>query len=35
VPDVDAFREHAQQRYLESPISADWPEGMLERINAL
>lgn len=35
VPDVDAFRAHAQQRYLESPISANWPEGMLERINAL
>jgi TRAP-type transport system periplasmic protein len=35
VPDVEAFREHAQGRYLESPISADWPEGMLERINAL
>jgi TRAP-type transport system periplasmic protein len=35
VPDVDAFRAHAQERYLVSPISADWPEGMLERINAL
>ena len=35
VPDVDAFRAHAQQRYLDAPISADWPEGMLERINAL
>lgn len=34
-PNVDAFREYAQQRYLESPISADWPEGVLERINAL
>jgi TRAP-type C4-dicarboxylate transport system substrate-binding protein len=35
VPDIDAFRAHAQSRYLESPISAEWPEGMLERINAL
>jgi TRAP-type transport system periplasmic protein len=35
VPDVDAFREHAQARYLESPISAEWPEGMVERINEL
>ncbi|MFN3613866.1 MAG: TRAP transporter substrate-binding protein DctP [Rubrimonas sp.] len=35
VPDVDAFRDHAQARYLASPLSASWPEGMLERINAL
>jgi TRAP-type C4-dicarboxylate transport system substrate-binding protein len=35
VPDVDAFRAFAQQRYLDSPIAADWPDGMLERINAL
>lgn len=35
VPDVDAFRSHAQARYLASPLSAAWPEGMLERINAL
>jgi TRAP-type C4-dicarboxylate transport system substrate-binding protein len=34
-PDVDAFREYAQQRYLESSISDAWPEGMLERINNL
>jgi TRAP-type C4-dicarboxylate transport system substrate-binding protein len=34
-PNIDAFREYAQQRYLESPLSADWPEGVLERINAL
>ena len=34
-PDVDAFREFAQEKYLNSPISADWPEGMLDRINAL
>lgn len=34
-PNVDAFREYAQQRYLDSPLSADWPEGVLERINAL
>lgn len=34
-PDVDAFRAYAQQKYLSSPLSADWPEGMLERINAL
>lgn len=34
-PDVDAFREHAQKQYLDSELSEDWPEGMLERINAL
>jgi tripartite ATP-independent transporter DctP family solute receptor len=34
-PDVDAFREHAQQIYLESDFAADWPEGMLDRINAM
>lgn len=34
-PDLDAFRTYAQERYLASPLSADWPEGMLERINAL
>ncbi len=34
-PNVDAFREHAQQMYLDSDLSKDWPEGMLDRINAL
>ena len=34
-PDVDAFRQHAQQMYLESEFAADWPEGMLDRINAM
>lgn len=34
-PDVDAFRKHAQEMYLNSDLSKDWPEGMLERINAL
>ncbi|MGR2739956.1 TRAP transporter substrate-binding protein DctP [Billgrantia sp. Q4P2] len=34
-PDIDAFREYAQQQYLESSISDAWPEGMLERINNL
>lgn len=34
-PNVDAFREYAQQLYLESSISDAWPEGMLERINNL
>ena len=34
-PDVDAFRERVQQAYLESEYSKDWPEGLLERINAV
>ena len=34
-PDVDAFRKHAQQMYLDSALAKDWPEGMLDRINAL
>lgn len=32
-PDVDAFREHVQEAYLNSEYSEDWPDGMLERIN--
>ena len=34
-PDVDAFREHAQKKYLASDLAKDWPAGMLEKINAL
>jgi TRAP-type transport system periplasmic protein len=34
-PDVDAFREYAQQKYLESDLAKDWPEGMLDKINAM
>ncbi len=34
-PDQDAFRAFAQQKYLDSEISASWPEGALEAINAL
>jgi len=34
-PDVQAFREHVQQQYLESEYSEDWPDGLLERINAV
>jgi TRAP-type transport system periplasmic protein len=34
-PDVDAFRTHAQKMYLESDLAKDWPEGMVDRINAL
>jgi TRAP-type C4-dicarboxylate transport system substrate-binding protein len=34
-PDVDAFRANAQQMYMNSDLSKDWPEGMIDRINAL
>src|SRR5690606_7960038 len=34
-PDLDAFRAFAQQRYLESDLAKDWPEGVVDRINAL
>ncbi len=34
-PDVDAFRKRVQAMYLESDFSKDWPEGMLDRINAV
>ncbi|MDP2780892.1 TRAP transporter substrate-binding protein DctP [Devosia sp.] len=34
-PDVAAFRAHAQQMYLDSDLAKDWPEGVLDRINAL
>jgi len=34
-PDLDAFRSFAQEQYLNSSLSADWPDGMLERINDL
>ncbi|MDI6025129.1 sialic acid TRAP transporter substrate-binding protein SiaP [Corticibacterium sp. UT-5YL-CI-8] len=34
-PDVEAFRAYSNKKYLESPLSKDWPEGMVEKINAL
>jgi tripartite ATP-independent transporter DctP family solute receptor len=34
-PNVAAFRENAQKKYLASSLSKDWPKGMLERINAV
>ncbi|WP_116087589.1 sialic acid TRAP transporter substrate-binding protein SiaP [Tropicimonas sp. IMCC34011] len=34
-PDVDAFRTHVQQVYMDSDRSNDWPEGWVERINEL
>ncbi len=34
-PDVSAFRAYSNRKYLESPLSKDWPAGMVDRINAL
>ena len=34
-PDVDAFRAYAQKMYLDSDLAKDWPEGIVDRINAL
>ena len=34
-PDFDAFREHAQNLYLNSSLAEHWPAGMVERINGL
>jgi TRAP-type C4-dicarboxylate transport system substrate-binding protein len=35
MPDVAAFRKYAQEKYLASDLAKDWPEGMVDRINAL
>jgi TRAP-type transport system periplasmic protein len=35
MPDVNAFRAHAQKVYMASDEAKDWPRGMLEKINAL
>ena len=34
-PDLDAFRKHAQEMYLNSDFAKNWPEGLLEKINGL
>ncbi len=34
-PDVAAFRANAQKLYLESDLAKDWPEGIVDKINAL
>jgi tripartite ATP-independent transporter DctP family solute receptor len=34
-PDVAAFRDYAQKKYLESDLAKSWPEGMLDKINAM
>ena len=34
-PDVAAFRANAQKLYLDSELAKSWPEGILDKINAL
>ncbi|WP_417803648.1 sialic acid TRAP transporter substrate-binding protein SiaP [Thalassospira lucentensis] len=34
-PDVAAFRTKVQNAYLESDFAEDWPEGIVEQINAV
>ena len=34
-PDLDAFRDHVQSQYVGSDYAASWPQGVLEKINAL
>jgi TRAP-type C4-dicarboxylate transport system substrate-binding protein len=34
-PDVAAFRTHVQKAYLESELAKSWPQGMVDKINAL
>ncbi|WP_425052658.1 TRAP transporter substrate-binding protein DctP [Psychromarinibacter sp. S121] len=34
-PDLEAFRTHVQEQYVGSQYAESWPEGVLEKINAL
>ena len=34
-PEVEAFRKHVQEVYLASDLAKSWPQGMVDRINAL
>jgi tripartite ATP-independent transporter DctP family solute receptor len=34
-PDVEAFRKHVQQAYLNSDFAKDWPKGMVDKVNAI
>jgi TRAP-type C4-dicarboxylate transport system substrate-binding protein len=34
-PDLKAFREFAQKKYLASDLAKSWPPGMLDKINAI
>src|SRR5210317_980128 len=34
-PDLEAFRKHVQAQYIGSEAAASWPNGVLDKINAL
>lgn len=34
-PDLKAFRDHVQAQYAGSDLAASWPDGLLDKINAL
>lgn len=34
-PDLDAFRKEVQAQYVDSEFAAAWPDGVLDKINAL
>lgn len=34
-PDLEAFRSHVQKMFIESEFASSWPEGLLDKINAL
>ena len=34
-PDLEAFRTHVQAQYVGSEVAASWPDGVLDKINAL
>lgn len=34
-PNLKAFREHVQAQYVGTEFAASWPDGVLEKINAL
>ncbi|MGC3937591.1 TRAP transporter substrate-binding protein DctP [Roseobacter sp. EG26] len=34
-PDLKAFRDHVQAQYAGSDLAASWPDGVLDKINAL
>lgn len=34
-PDLKAFREHVQAQYVGTEFAASWPDGVLDKINAL
>ena len=34
-PNLNAFRDFAQKKYLASDLAKSWPPGMLDKINAM